>query len=94
MDRGVWRATVHGVANSRLQLSDCAHIYLGIWINQKYDSYILFYPISPRFVNLLHPVTNTNLYCITAVMKEAGEASDACISKNLSVFCYTMIFGF
>ena len=67
-------------------MAACTHIYIGICINQKDYSYILFYPISPRFVNLLHPVTNTNLYSIIAIMKEVGEFSDACISKNLSFF--------
>ena len=28
MDRGAWRAVVHGVAKSQTQLSDLAHAYL------------------------------------------------------------------
>ena len=27
MDRGAWRATVHGVAKSWTRLSDCTHVY-------------------------------------------------------------------
>jgi len=40
MDRGVWWATVHGVAKSKLQLSTYVYIYIHLYIDTHIHTYI------------------------------------------------------
>ena len=50
MDRGVWRATVHGVTKSRTQLSDFHLSYNNLFFNSFWDFsgkeiYLFYSPI-------------------------------------------------
>ena len=36
MDRGAWKATVHGVAKSRTRLSDFTFFHLDLWKSYEY----------------------------------------------------------
>ena len=55
MDRGAWRATVHGVAKSRAQLSTHihAHVFLKVgncWVKQQ-KVYVSLYKKRPGFLS-------------------------------------------